>query len=40
MNLKTNKMKQTNIEPQLISFKDLIKKWKKIKEWCNEFKNK
>jgi hypothetical protein len=33
-------MKQTNIEPQLIPLKDLIKEWKKIKEWFSKFKKK
>jgi hypothetical protein len=33
-------MKRTNIEPQLIPFKDLIKIWNNFKEFIEQFKNK
>jgi len=31
-------MKITNIEPELIPFKDLIKSWNKLKEWLLNLK--
>jgi len=31
-------MKQTNIEPELIPFKDLIKFWNDFKEWLLNLK--
>jgi len=33
-------MKQTNIEPQLIPFKDLIKVWNDFKEFIKQLKKK
>ena len=31
-------MKRTNVEPQLIPLKDLIKQWEIFKKWFKSFK--